>query len=171
MQEPTSHILPTTWLSNTQPSTTSRIPQKIQSSPQPYPSRTSSAMATAAVDFITDGFPAPGLRKTQRLITGHGADGKGHFLVTDSGDHHRVMGEKQAVAVIPYSTHDNPVELNGDEDIEFARENEVINEPRRAPFFVSSPGLSNGRHIATASYACRRREPLKKQIQPGTFNS
>ena len=83
-------------------------------------------MATAAIDFVTDGFPAPGLRKTQRLITGHGADGKGHFLVTDNGDHHRVMGEKQAVAVIPYSTKENPVELNGDVDVKFARENEVI---------------------------------------------
>ena len=82
-------------------------------------------MATAAIDFVTDGFPAPGLRKTQRLITGHGSDGKGHFLVTDSGDHHRVMGEKQAVAVIPYSTNENPVDLNGDVDVKFARENEV----------------------------------------------
>lgn len=82
-------------------------------------------MATAAHDFITSGYPAPGLRKTQRLITGHGADGKGHFLVTDAGDHHRVMGEKQAVAVISYSTKETPVELNGDKDVEYARENEV----------------------------------------------
>ena len=82
-------------------------------------------MATAAVGFVTDGFPAPGLRKTQRLITGHGADGKGHFLVTDAGDHHRVMGEEQAVAVIPYSTKGDPVDLNGDADVKFAMENEV----------------------------------------------
>ena len=82
-------------------------------------------MATAAVGFITDGFPAPGLRKTQRLITGHGEDGKGHFLATDAGDHHRVMGEAQAVAVIPYSTKENPVDLNGNVDISFAKENEV----------------------------------------------
>ncbi|KAL8702746.1 MAG: hypothetical protein Q9201_004085 [Fulgogasparrea decipioides] len=81
-------------------------------------------MADAAKGFITDGFPALGLRKTQRLITGHGEDGKGHFLVTDNGDHHRVMGEQQAVAVIPYSTKENPVELNGDVDVSFARENE-----------------------------------------------
>lgn len=82
-------------------------------------------MADAAKGFITDGFPAPGLRKTQRLITGHGADGKGHFIFTDNGDHHRVMGEQQAVAVIPYSTKDNPVDLNEDVDVAFARENEV----------------------------------------------
>ena len=81
-------------------------------------------MTDAAKDFITDGFPAPGLRKTHRLITGHGADGRGHFRVIDNGDHHRVMGEQQAVAVIPYSTKENPVELN-DVDVAFSRENEV----------------------------------------------
>ena len=82
-------------------------------------------MATAAIDFITDGYPAPGLRKAQRLITGHGEDGKGRFIVTDAGDHHRVMGEKQAVAMIPYSTKESPVDLNGDEDVKFAMGNEV----------------------------------------------
>ena len=82
-------------------------------------------MATAAVGFITEGFPAPGLRRTQRLITGNGEDGKGHFLATDAGDHHRVMGEGQAVAVIPYSTKGNPVDLNGNADVNFAMENEV----------------------------------------------
>ncbi|KAL8833379.1 MAG: hypothetical protein Q9176_008007 [Flavoplaca citrina] len=51
-------------------------------------------MTDAAKGFITDGFPARGLRKTHRLITGHGADGRGHFLVTDNCDHHRVMGDK-----------------------------------------------------------------------------
>lgn len=85
-------------------------------------------MTDAAKGFITDGFPAPGLRKTQRLITGHGADGKGRFLVTDNGDHHRVMGEQQAVAVIPYSTKENPVELNENVDVAFARENEVCRQ-------------------------------------------
>lgn len=85
-------------------------------------------MTDAAKGFITDGFPAPGLRKTQRLITGHGADGKGRFLVTDNGDHHRVMGEQQAVAVIPYSTKENPVELNENVDVAYARENEVCRE-------------------------------------------
>lgn len=35
------------------------------------------------------------------------------------------MGEGQAVAVIPYSTKENPVDLNGDVDVSFARENEV----------------------------------------------
>ena len=93
-------------------------------------------MATAAVGFITEGFPAPGLRKTQRLITGHGEDGKGHFLATDAGDHHRVMGEGQAVAVIPYSTKENPVDLNGNVDVNFAMENEV--REQRHQYFLAS---------------------------------
>ena len=81
---------------------------------------------TAAINFITDGFPAPGLRPVQRLITGNKEeDGKGHFLVTDAGDHHRVMGENQAVANIIYSTNENPVDLNEDKDIKFSQENEV----------------------------------------------
>ena len=77
------------------------------------------------VNSITNGFPAPGLRETQRLVTSHDARGKGYFLTTDHGDHHRVMGEKQAVANILYSTRENPVDLNGDQDIEFAKRNEV----------------------------------------------
>ena len=78
-----------------------------------------------AAGYISDGFPAPGLRTTQRLITGHNADGKGCFQTVDEGNHHRVMGEKQAVANILYSTRENPVDLNGDLDIDFAKNNEV----------------------------------------------
>ncbi|KAI9368954.1 NAD(P)-binding protein [Aspergillus egyptiacus] len=80
----------------------------------------------AQVDEITDLIlflcsPAA----SYRLITGNQEeDGKGHFLVTDTGDHHRVMGEKQAVANIIYSTHENPVDLNEEKDIKYARENE-----------------------------------------------
>lgn len=99
-------------------------------------------MTTAAVGFITDGFPAQGLRKTQRLITGYGEDGKGHFLTTDAGDHHRVMGEGQAVAVIPYSTKENPVELNGNVDINFAKENEVGVNRARENFILASISIS-----------------------------
>lgn len=47
------------------------------------------------------------------------------FLSTDIGDHHRTLGEKQAIANIIYSTKETPVELNGDHDIEFARSTEV----------------------------------------------
>lgn len=80
---------------------------------------------TGAEGFITDGFPAPGLPRTQRHITGHNGEGKSVFLITDSGSHQRVMGESQAVANILYSTKDTPIECNGDVDIKFAQETEV----------------------------------------------
>ncbi|KAI1116260.1 NAD(P)-binding protein [Nemania sp. NC0429] len=69
------------------------------------------------------GFPAPGLRRTVRHITGHDEAGKAVFLSTDCGDHHLIMGEQQALANILYSTHQTPVEINGDVDIKHAKEN------------------------------------------------
>ncbi|RDA93279.1 hypothetical protein CP533_2064 [Ophiocordyceps camponoti-saundersi (nom. inval.)] len=69
-------------------------------------------------------FPAPGLRKTVRHITGHNAEGKGVFLGTDCGDHHRIIGNEQAIANIIYSTKETPIELNGDVDLKYAKENE-----------------------------------------------
>ncbi|KAL8838832.1 MAG: hypothetical protein Q9170_001987 [Blastenia crenularia] len=116
-------------------------------------------MTDAAKGFITDGFPAPGLRKAQRLITGHGADGKGRFLVTDNNDHHRVMGEQQAVAVIPYSTNENPVELNEDVHVAFARENEVFSGPRS----TISPYANTG--------ATRPPHPLRQRGPPDRLRS
>ncbi|KAI1405139.1 hypothetical protein F4819DRAFT_494345 [Hypoxylon fuscum] len=77
-----------------------------------------------AIGFVTDGFPAPGLTRTRRHITGHNEEGKSVFLTTDSGDHHRVMGEQQAVANILYSTMETPIELNGNVDIQHAKEHE-----------------------------------------------
>ncbi|KAI1499774.1 hypothetical protein F5X99DRAFT_388573 [Biscogniauxia marginata] len=77
-----------------------------------------------SVGYITNLFPAPGLRQMTRHITGHNEDGKSVFLSADNGDHYRIMGEKQAVANILYSTRETPVELNGDVDIEKARRQE-----------------------------------------------
>ena len=85
----------------------------------------------ASLDLLTTSagyvqtFPAPGLRRTVRHITGHNAEGKGVFLSTDCGEHHRIIGNEQAIANIIYSTKETPVELNGDVDIKFAKENEV----------------------------------------------
>lgn len=70
-------------------------------------------------------FPAPGLRRTVRHITGHNAEGKGVFIQTDCGDHHRIIGNEQALANIIYSTKETPVEMNGDVDLKYARDNEV----------------------------------------------
>ncbi|KAL7794099.1 hypothetical protein V8C43DRAFT_305140 [Trichoderma afarasin] len=69
-------------------------------------------------------FPAPGLRRTVRHITGHNAEGKGVFIQTDCGDHHRIIGNEQALANIIYSTKETPVEMNGDVDLKYARDNE-----------------------------------------------
>ncbi|KAL3477608.1 hypothetical protein BJX99DRAFT_257213 [Aspergillus californicus] len=67
-------------------------------------------------------FPAEGLRHAQRFITTHNAEGKGEFIV-DDGDHHRVMGPGFAVGNIIYSTAENPVDINENKDITYAREN------------------------------------------------
>jgi len=75
------------------------------------------------IDFIKE-FPAPGLRKAERHITGYNEEGKGVFIKDDHGDHHRLMGANQAVQNIIYTTKDNPVELNNDEDLKYARDNE-----------------------------------------------
>lgn len=74
---------------------------------------------------IIGGFPAPGLRRTVRNVTGHDAEGKTVFLITDSGDHHKMMGDNQAVARIAYSTTETPVDLNNMADLKQAKENEV----------------------------------------------
>lgn len=75
--------------------------------------------------YITSGFPAPGLRRTVRHITGYNGDGKSVFLGTDCGDHHRMIGDQQALANILWSTVETPVDINGDVDIKHAQENEV----------------------------------------------
>lgn len=77
------------------------------------------------VGYVTHGFPAAGLRRTVRLITGHNTEGKGVFLSTDCGDHHRVMGEEEAIANILYSTRETPVDMGGDVDVARAKEAEV----------------------------------------------
>lgn len=92
----------------------------------PPPTAAADGPGAAGAGYLTaDGFPAPGLHRTVRHITGHNAEGKGVFLSTDCGDHHRVMGNDQAVANILYSTSETPVDLNGDVDLVKAKETEV----------------------------------------------
>ncbi|KAI0201480.1 hypothetical protein F4808DRAFT_459970 [Astrocystis sublimbata] len=83
-----------------------------------------SSIPPVSAGYITNGFPAPGLRQINRHITGHDTEGKSVFLSTDSGAHHRMMGERQAIANILYSTQETPVELNGNVDIDKAKEAE-----------------------------------------------
>jgi hypothetical protein len=75
--------------------------------------------------YIAQGFPAPGLRRTIRHITGHNDDGKAVFLSSDCGDHHRIIGEQQALGNILYSTFETPVDMNNNKDLEHAKEHEV----------------------------------------------
>ena len=74
-------------------------------------------------------FPADGLRAARRFTSGHNKEGKGVFVGDDEGEHHRIMVEGGAVANIIYSTAGNPVDMNDDKDLKFAKENEV-----RLPF-------------------------------------
>ncbi|KAF9248078.1 hypothetical protein DTO013E5_4960 [Penicillium roqueforti] len=69
-------------------------------------------------------FPAEGLRHARRFITTHNKEGKGVFAVDDDGDHHRIMVDGLAVANIIYSTSGNPVDMNDDNDLVYARDNE-----------------------------------------------
>ena len=70
-------------------------------------------------------FPAADLPSSQRFITSHNATGDGVFVITDSGDHHRVMVNGKGAANIIYSTQGNPVDVNGDIDIALAAKKEV----------------------------------------------
>ena len=72
-------------------------------------------------------FPADDLRPAKRFITSHNSQGKGVFVAEDSGDHHRVMVKGKGVANIIYSTNANPVDLNDEKDIKYAKETEVSN--------------------------------------------
>ncbi|KAI1174366.1 NAD(P)-binding protein [Nemania sp. FL0916] len=99
------------------------IPEEVADAVIFMSSPMSSYVTGCAHGYISQGFPAPGLRRTVRHITGHDADGKAVFLSTDCGDHHLIMGEQQALSNILYSTHETPVEINGDVDIQHAKEN------------------------------------------------
>jgi hypothetical protein len=70
-------------------------------------------------------FPADDLRHARRFITGHNSKGLGVFVGDDDGDHHLLMVNGNAVANIIYSTNANPVDMNDDKDIAYAKNNEV----------------------------------------------
>ena len=110
--------------------------EQQQQQQQEQQQQESELLATSAGYVQT--FPAPGLRRTVRLITTHNAEGKGIFLQTDCGDHHRIIGNEQALANIIYSTKETPVEMNGDVDLKFALENEVKSSPERPWLFQPS---------------------------------
>ncbi|KAI0120164.1 hypothetical protein GGR51DRAFT_568014 [Nemania sp. FL0031] len=81
-------------------------------------------MHNPAEGYVQTPYPVQGLPRVVRHITGHNAEGKSVFLSTDIGDHHRELVNKSAIANIVYSTNRHPVELGGDVDVKYARENE-----------------------------------------------
>ncbi|KAL8666839.1 MAG: hypothetical protein Q9202_001079 [Teloschistes flavicans] len=82
------------------------------------------SVPSAGAGSVTTEWPVAGLSRVERHITGHNAEGKSVFVSSDCGDHHRVIGEKQAIGNIIYSTKETPIELNGDVDIKYAKESE-----------------------------------------------
>ena len=74
---------------------------------------------------VTTEWPVAGLSRVMRHITGHNEEGQSVFMSSDCGDHHRVIGDKQAIGNIIYSTNSTPIELTDDADLKHAKENEV----------------------------------------------
>lgn len=97
-------------------------------------------------------FPAEDLRPARRYISTHNKDGKGVFIADDDGDHHRLMVQGQAVANIIYSTKGNPIDMNNEADIAYAKNNEV-----NYTHFHTSPTLSGRRicvYVVARRYFC-----------------
>lgn len=115
-------------------------------------------VAVAGKGYVSS-FPAPGLRQMFRHITGHNEKGESVFLSSDHGDHHRIMGEQQAVANILYSTQETPVEMNGNADLEKARAQEVTKiSPLHRPFllflFTKNIPFPSPHYITTTARSC-----------------
>ena len=64
-------------------------------------------------------------------------------MVDDVSDHHRVLAQGLGVGNIIYSTAENPVDMNDDKDLFYARDNEVWLDPLQ-------PSL----HLVSSKHAC-----------------
>lgn len=93
-------------------------------------------MHNPAEGYVVTPHPVQGLTRVVRHITGHNAEGKSVFLSTDVGDHHRELVNKSAIANILYSTNEHPVNLNGDVDVKYSRENEACSK-------IPAPSITN----------------------------
>ncbi|GAP88231.1 putative cupin domain-containing protein [Rosellinia necatrix] len=94
------------------------------------------------------GFPAPGLRKTNRYITGHNSNGDPVFLQSDNGDHQTVMIGGAAAQNIFYSSYKTPIELTGNEDLELAKKNPSLHIPNGSVVRMIdfAPGVESNLH-------------------------
>ncbi|KAI1125347.1 hypothetical protein F5Y10DRAFT_268174 [Nemania abortiva] len=84
-------------------------------------------------------FPAPGLRNPIRYITGHNSRGDSVFLQTDHGDHRDIMLGGIGAQNIFYSSGSNPIDVNGNADLEFAKQKVGLR-----PFIIPSLHIPNG---------------------------
>ncbi|KAK3292859.1 uncharacterized protein B0H64DRAFT_363025 [Chaetomium fimeti] len=69
------------------------------------------------------GFPGKGLPDIRRYITTHNAQGEGVFLPSDNGDNKALMANGRGVQNVLYTTKGAAVDLNGEADIAWARDN------------------------------------------------
>ncbi|KAL9123283.1 MAG: hypothetical protein Q9187_000155 [Circinaria calcarea] len=107
-------------------------------------------MANSDTGPITK-FPADDLRPARRFVTSHNESGQGIFVGDDEGSHHRVMVRGKGVANIIYSTSSNPVDMNNEADITYARDNEPgIHVPNGtvARLIDFAPGVESPLHRA-----------------------
>ncbi|KAF2439286.1 hypothetical protein P171DRAFT_421734 [Karstenula rhodostoma CBS 690.94] len=98
-------------------------------------------------------FPADDLRHARRFVTGHNTKGEGVFVNDDDGAHHRLMVNGNAVSNIIYTTEGNPVDLNGDKDLFYARDNEPgihIANGSVARLIDFAPGIESPFHRAAS---------------------
>ncbi|KAI0154650.1 hypothetical protein GGR57DRAFT_502398 [Xylariaceae sp. FL1272] len=95
-------------------------------------------------------FPAPGLRDPMRYITGHNAEGDSVFLQTDHGDHRDIMLGGAGAQNIFYSSGSNPIDVNGNADLEFCKQKPSLHIPNGcvARMIDFSPGGKSDLHRA-----------------------
>ncbi|KAL9017474.1 MAG: hypothetical protein Q9185_005187 [Variospora sp. 1 TL-2023] len=116
-----------------------------------------SAPPLAGAGSVTTEWPVAGLSRVMRHITGYNAEGKSVFLSSDCGDHHRVIGEKQAIGNIIYSTNATPIEINGEVDIKYAKENEPglsVHNGTVARLIDFGPGAESPQHRSLSLDYC-----------------
>lgn len=79
---------------------------------------------TSQSSYFGDKFFAPEFSPINRSITGHHADGSAHIVVQDQGEHHllRKSAANEFAETVLYTTFGSPVDLNGNDDLQAARE-------------------------------------------------
>ncbi|KAI1433781.1 cupin domain-containing protein [Xylaria sp. CBS 124048] len=95
-------------------------------------------------------FPAPGLRDPFRYMSGHNAKGESVFVKTDHADHRSIMLGGAAAQAIFYSSGSNPIDLNGDADLEFIKNQPSLHIPNGCVVRMIdfAPGTESSLHRA-----------------------